>query len=121
MGLSLKERGATAERLWHRSIKLTESIKAGPSYLTPLPFPVHFAVQAVHYGGALFVFYATVGRVNEAICMQRACVEKSPFVTGRDSKQRNYIQKMHEKFKGGVISYKAGHTIWVTLAETDRH
>lgn len=34
------------------------------------------AIQAVHYGPALFLFYATVGRMNKVICMQGGCQEK---------------------------------------------
>lgn len=33
-----------------------------------------FAVQAVHYGGALFLFYVTVARVIKVICMWGVCV-----------------------------------------------
>lgn len=35
-----------------------------------------FAVQAVHYGSALFLFYATEGRKNKVIHMQGVCQEK---------------------------------------------
>lgn len=58
------------------------------------------AVQAVHYGSALFFFYATMGRMNKVICMHAVCVKKSPLVTGLDFKQLNYIQKCMKNSKG---------------------
>lgn len=35
-----------------------------------------FSVQAVHYGSALFLFYATMGTMNKVICMRGACQGK---------------------------------------------
>lgn len=59
-----------------------------------------FSVQAVHYGSALFLFYATMGSVNKVIWMQRVCVKKSPLVTGQDFKQLNYIQQSMKNSEG---------------------
>ena len=54
-----------------------------------------FAVQAVHYGAALFLFNATMGRMNKVICMQGVCQEK-PL----SFKQLNHIQKYMKNSKG---------------------
>lgn len=98
--------GAQHSVVWHCSIKLTESIKAALSYLTPLPFPLAFAVQAVHYGSALFLFYATVGTTNKVISMQGSVSRKAPLVTGRGFKRQSNIQKCMKNSKG-VISCEA--------------
>lgn len=89
--------------VWRRSTKLTESIEAGPSCVTSLPFPLHLQYKLFITAALCFLLYVTVAWVNKVICMRGVCVMESPR---RGFKQQNNIHKCMKNSEG-VISYKA--------------
>lgn len=85
--------------VWHGSIKLTESIKAAPSCLTSLPFPLRLQYKLFIMAPLCFCFMLQEGAwIRWYAC--RVCVRRSPLVPGWDSKQLNYIQKCMKNSKG---------------------